>query len=210
MKKEHPSIFNSEMVRAILDGRKTQTRRVVKKRHIWCPDHETIEQHIDYMKYNQEGLLRCCPYGKVGDLLWVRENIRTICYPYQDGKFVYGEYLIEYMADKVWVKCPEQQEEWWRHNWRKRQSTTIPSIFMPKWATRIWLEVTGVRAERVWGISVEDCLTEGIIYQDGTEFWENGYIEAFKTLWDSINAKRGFGWDKNPFVWVREFKKVAK
>lgn len=183
MAKEHPILFSAEMVRVVLDGRKTQTRRVGE----W------------YKKW------------QVGDLLWVRENVRTICYQ-RGPDFSYGEYCIEYIADKTLVKCSEEHEQWWRHNWHIRPSTTIPSIFMPKWAARIWLEITGIKVERVQDMYEQDAEAEGAVkmhLDDLGQTWST-YVRGFQSLWDSINAKRGFGWDKNPWCWVIEFKRIAR
>jgi hypothetical protein len=83
-----------------------------------------------------------------------------------------------------------------------------PSIHMPRWASRITLEVTDVRVERVQEISEEDAKTEGVTPSIVGEWWDHlKYRAGFQTLWNSINEKRGFGWDENPWVWVVEFKK---
>lgn len=160
---ERPILFSGPMVRAILDGRKTQTRRVAKDRD------------------------KPCKYGIAGDRLWVRETWQSaaamgVCHA-SDDYFVYRA------TDPDWETC-----EGWQ--WR-------PSIFMPRKASRITLEITDVRAERLQDITNKDARAEGLAR--GTVYprmW-------FEDLWDSINAKRGFGWDVNPFVWVITFKKVG-
>lgn len=208
-----PILFNSEMVCAVLDGRKTQTRRVIKPQpndnQLFVADYGDGNKLYADENPPQEVM---CPYGRVGDELWVRENTRTICYQRGD-KFAYGEHCIEYIADKQLVKCPEEHHDWWRHNWHIRPSTTLPSIFMPRWASRITLEITNIRVERVQEISRADAVAEGISH----EVCDHGHKSVctagcrpepeykFRDLWDSINAKRGYGWEKNPYVWVVEF-----
>lgn len=196
MRTEHPILFNSEMVRAILDDRKRQTRRVVKPQPtggIIIPDH----------------LVEKCPYGKVGDRLWVRERIRLIAPKggcgwnnQYKGKFIYEADGLE----SGWLPYP------------KRLSILDCGYCVPngchKEAARIWLEITGVRVERVQDISVEDIWAEGVpkLNLPRTKKEDLGwyYYKLWRILWDSINAKRGFGWDKNPWVWVVEFNGTIK
>jgi len=174
--KEYPILFNGPMVRAILDGRKTQTRRVIKN----------PSQLQGKMLEGEEG--EWCPYGGPGDRLWVRERLQN-----WHGQAMYYRYN--------WADCTlvNPQLDWrWKRN-------TISSMFMPKVAVRIWLEITGVRVERVQEISEEDALAEGVETNRG-----NGgkCRRDFAMLWDSINAKRGFDWDVNPWVWVVEFRRI--
>lgn len=154
MSKARPIIFSGEMVRALLDGRKTMTRRVVKKQH--------------------------CPYGQPGDLLWVRETWRQA--QWKDG--------ILYRADKARSLGMDEYSD--RHKWK-------PSIFMPRKASRLTLEITDIRMERVQDITTDDAIAEGIKELQG------GAKVEFHNLWDSINAKRGYGWKANPRVWVVVF-----
>jgi hypothetical protein len=224
--KEHPIIFKSEMVKAILEGRKMQTRRIIKPQPK-IVDNIDEGSHVEWSckkwpVLTIDGLTDLAYYGpySVGDRLWVRENIRTITYPWQDGKFGYGEYLIEYIADEHLISCPKEHEEWWKHNWHIRPSTTIPSIHMPRWASRILLEVTDIRVERVQDISQEDIESEGLwyyseeyrnqicIWRDCVSGIQNTRIKYFKQLWDSINAKRGYSWEVNPYVWVITFRRI--
>jgi hypothetical protein len=187
------------MVRAILDGQKTQTRRVVKyipdlgEPENWCCDNIDDEFFIrlagDYRRY--------CPYGIPGDRLWVRETWTPHEKPsghvgilYRaDGSFVGIKNTKEAVDD--WLKVWDGARE---HKWR-------PSIHMPRWASRITLEVKGVRAERLQDITEADSQDEGIIPSIVVQKYRSG----FQTLWDSINKKRGYGWDTNPWVWAVEF-----
>lgn len=192
--KERPILFSGELVRAILDGRKTQTRRVVKPRQLHCLPHETVDQSIDDMRYSQEGLMRCCPYGVPGDRLWVKEK-----YAFGGNGVFYGD----------------------RTDGTVRIAWNNP-LFMPKKYARIWLEIVSVRVERLQEISPKDAMFEGIKtqvhlkkigkfrYGIGDVWSSKNAPDAFRQLWDSLNAKRGFGWDKNPWVWVIEFAKAKR
>jgi hypothetical protein len=197
--KWRPILFSSEMVRAILAGQKTQTRRVMKPQpsaqvYQYCsfnafypalPDDEHAPN------YNEE---HRSLYGVTGDRLWVRENgwerpDRTDKMM-REGADTWTRY--QYDADD----CDHDQLREW--GWKRR-----PSIFMPRWASRIILEIVKVRVERVHDISHEDAIAEGMVYEyPVTE--KTRYV----SLWNSLNAKRGFGWNVNPWVWVIEFKRI--
>jgi len=210
MSKEHGIFFTGESIKAILDGRKTQTRRVIKPQPLkYFPEGETGDYErplwwsfIYSTKYNSDThRFTKCPYGKLGDRLWVREKICTN-YPY-----------IEYIADEKLIECPDEQKKWWRHDWHKRPSATISSIHMPKWATRIWLEITDMKVEKVQDISYENCKAEGIQLPKSTNMPDTktaAYRLLFGELWDSINARRGYSWESNPWVWVIEFKRTDR
>lgn len=222
---EHPIIFSVEMVRAILDGRKTQTRRIIKPqpfgyRTCWSDDLVAGDIYIE----TDDSLWKACesrgrnkraageltpvevkcPYGKIGDRLWVRETWWDL------GFWDKGEWFGRTASHKIGPKYAsdfEPEGEIAKHKrnhlmckWRKR-----PSIFMPKWFARIFLEITNIRVERVQDISLEDCKAEGIS-NDPTEDWR----ELFMELWDSLNAKRGYSWQTNPWVWVITFKRNIK
>ena len=203
---DKPILFSGEMIRAILDGSKTQTRRVIKLRDGTLPQDEEMPSEyrdgipVNYVMgfsksypYWQE---RRCPYGDTGDHLWVRETWQA-----QNN---HGQW---------WHEVPKEGRE--LHNWSIIDHATnkahnppkwIPSIFMPRWASRITLEVTAVRVERLREINEEDAVFEGIEAKEPNHVVSARY--RFAQLWDSINAKRGYEWEINPLVWVVDFKMV--
>jgi len=197
MTKEHPIIFNGPMVRAILAGRKTQTRRVMKPQP--DPDGKVDVGEIGstrgfaYVRGSRGG--RCtkipCPYGQPGDRLWVRE---TWALTDQAGYHEADAWPVYRADDPDW----ETMEGW---RWR-------PSIHMPRWASRITLEITDVHVERLQDISAGDAAAEGVDGVVSVAITHDPVPSrnAFRVLWDSINAKRGYGWDANPWVWVIEFR----
>lgn len=192
-----PIIFNTEMVRAIRNGKKTQTRRVMKPQP---EDRWKFMGGLSFCKSDHKKPLGCveeelkCPYGKKGGRLWVRETfavdapLKQVRMENEDAmgpSVPHGPY---FRADRV----HENTGLTWR-----------PSIHMPRWASRITLEITNVRVERVQDISVEDALKEGIRHST----MACPKME-FAQLWNSINEKRGYGWDANPWVFVLCFEKV--
>ncbi len=213
--KERPILFSGEMVRAILDGSKTQTRRPMK------PQPE--ERTGDYAKacgdgwswlchsvqsmvgLDEDALPHLCPIGAPGDRLWVRETWgctaadHPLCpdgrKPTEGDKLVYRANPAD---DWQWRGGPGCGDFVWR-----------PSIHMPKWACRLWLEVTSVRVERLQGISSRDAWAEGCRCgcTKPTPICRGNAV-AFSESWDAIYAKRGAGWKDDPWVWVVEFKVV--
>lgn len=202
--KATPILFSTPMVQTILNGKKKQTRRVINPQ-------PRCELRLHYGTWNeyQEGIDRAtgsnwgygykCPYGKPGDILWVRET-------WGIGIAMSGG--IVYRADYKNNRPPLADGEKWK-----------PSIHMPKDIARIYLRVTDVRAERLQSITEEDALKEG--FKPGYEVTGNGKFEdvlerewtavdEFRELWQELNLKRGYGWDKNPWVWVVEFERVEK
>ncbi|WP_109401435.1 ASCH domain-containing protein [Proteus terrae] len=186
--KERGIIFNAEMVRAILDGRKTQTRRVMNNQPCTLSG-ETISVQQDDFNFRWAGDLHNdtsgwfpCPLGKVGDRLWVRETFKTgVC----------TESTIAYKA----THKPSDLEEGWYE-----EIKWTPSIHMPRRYSRITLEITNVRVERLQDISEQDAIAEGITNISVL----SKYI--FSKLWESIY---GFdSWSSNPWAWVIEFRKV--
>lgn len=179
MKKMKPILFNTEMVQAILEGRKTQTRRVIKPQ----PKEDLITDMLNKYTY------------AVGDILWVRETWNDLSN--NEGNFVYLADGDKGLKDKFFGVLTTKDIKW------------KPSIHMPKASARIFLKVTDVRVERLQDITEEDARAEGVIPIYGNEFAsEKRHYPAFARLWDSLNAKRGFGWDTNPWVWVIQFERV--
>jgi hypothetical protein len=219
MSKERPILFIGPMVRAILDGRKTQTRRVVKLDNAYheCGHHEILEfreqngKWFGLYEYNTVASL-VCPYGQPGDRLWVRETYRKTCDNKSFGCVQYkSDESIRFMicdqngeGDPIGTK--PHKEPFQRVD--KKGPPWIPSIHMPRWASRITLEITGVRVERLQDISPTDACKEGI-FEDGNYCSEPPLpypVATFKKLWNSINCPDS--WDANPWVWVIEFKRV--
>ena len=196
--KEHPILFSAPMVRAILEGRKTMTRRIVKPQPIpdpVAPDRLLMWNEASMTK--DAAFTKYCPYGQPADLLWVRETWAT--WPSMDGikpSKLYNQ-MIHYRAtfDPESVNHPPAMPKKWR-----------PSIFMPRWASRITLEVVSVKVERVQDITTNDAMSEGV---DTSKHVMGDHCPEFMRLWDSMNAKRGYGWDVNPWVWVVEFRRVS-
>lgn len=202
--KERPILFSGEMVRAIIEGSKTQTRRVIKEKDNGISiifDEENPSPYY-YSKKDDKWKRRECPYGQIGDQLWVRETFTEL----KDE--------IHYRADCI------GSLDYNLIGWK-------PSIFMPKVASRITLEITNVRVEGIQNISDSDAISEGIrevtkdsdlkkycIYDKcdySSVAWSEmprSAKEAFSKLWNSINEKSGYGWNNNPWVWVIEFKIV--
>lgn len=202
---EHPILFSGEMIRAILDGRKTQTRRVMSKKFLARMQIAAMAGEVSF--FQEEGfleendlsyLLEFCPYGQPGDRLWVRETF-SINHSMQYSHDHCGTiYRASWEGSKDSYGRTFEKERRWR-----------PSIHMPRWACRILLEVTNIRVERVQDIGKDprDAWDEGATCSCISPVPQcAGNVEAFKKIWDSINAKRGYSWESNPWVWVIEFK----
>lgn len=229
--KTYPILFNGEMVRAILEGRKTQTRRVCDI--VW--DTSKYWGNYDCWTFRKGGkpfigfstsnngqgvVAHHCPYGQPGDSLWVRETWRPAfdtelhcCVEYRaDGALVKPKSgsLTEDQGHRFADDCPDDADL--HMKWR-------PSIHMPRWARRITLEITGVRVERVADTSEDDAKAEGCwpLYRhpiaDPRGRFPNkdtrSYRSDFMNLWDSIYMDQGLGLEANPWVWVVEFKRVV-
>lgn len=188
---EKPILFSGAMIRAILDGRKTQTRRIVKMQP--PTDKHVLARCVSSTDKRSEGKLRWitpdgsegtgffpCPYGQPGDRLWVRETWRGGSDSFSSG--------LHYRAD---LDEPGAPGQW------------TPSIHMPRWASRISLEVKAVRVERLQDISEADAEAEGVDSRgDGSE----RYRAAFRLLWCEIYGHAS--WDANPWLWCVEFTRV--
>lgn len=217
--KERPILFSAPMVRATLSDDKVQTRRVVKlPRHILHDDVSLTRLQPGYAdgvrpvwEYDGDpnAFSSPCPYGVPGDRLYVKEATYLWCERVPDGTTKTGRpkwrYVpmegapVHYVADghgkpTTPIVHPKTGNEW---GWRYKTAR-----FMPRWASRLTLEITDVRVERVQEISNADAKAEGVVF-DGRE-----YRESFCDLWDSINADRGYGVAANPLVWALTFKRV--
>jgi len=198
--KERPILFSAPMVRAILEGRKTMTRRVIPEALIdkyydyddWC--NSVMPSDVSCTReYEKQFFGNRCKYGKAGDRLWVRET--------------WARYNIEAHRHDIAYKATVPSDWPKEGRWR-------PSIHMPRWASRINLEITGVRVERLNDISPFDCHQEGAA--SGEVRWNgntpvpvgSGVKDNFRNLWESINGEGS--WQANPFVWVIEFKRIEK
>lgn len=198
---DRPIIFSGEMVRAILDGRKTMTRRIIKN----IPEilltggtrPDLIVPLPSLVEAYKAAWVTTCPYGKVGDHLWCRETWKptrsgTANPNGTDGPGTYIRYAADDSRRDVAhsVPCRGADKEPWRS-----------PIFMPRWASRITLEITAVRVERLQDMSNEDAEREGFRWCNAAD-----PVDMFMCLWNRLNAKRGYGWKLNPFVWAIAFK----
>lgn len=185
MIRERPILFSAPMVRAILAGTKTQTRRAVKFNAAGRIQRAGKQWHRD----DPEAVL-ACPYGRVGDTLWVRETLKA------EGAFMV------YAADNGRIDCGDLD---WPACIEKRR--TIPSIHMPRWASRIDLRITGVRVEKLQEISEDDAMAEGVDAAAALAIpCSEGFRVEFSRLWESINGPGS--WDANPFCWVLTFERI--
>ncbi|MDY6242291.1 MAG: hypothetical protein SPL82_00080 [Lachnospiraceae bacterium] len=207
-----PILFNTEMVRAILDGRKSCTRRNVKSQQLigMLPDKCKNGAPEEFLK---EKKLMFKPYCDMTDIELINTAYKA---PYQPGDILYVRetwgYPIALNSDKQYVfRADEVAESGFKndsHIWH-------PSIHMPKEAARIWLKVTNVRVERLQEISAESALAEGAdkyIHTNGG-LDENMTITSFIGIWNSTIKKSDldrYGWDANPYVWIIEFERCEK
>jgi hypothetical protein len=219
--RERPIIFSGEMVRAILDGRKTQTRRVVQVRGRdlrlftrpngsgWLTEHQR----------DPLGLLVPSPYGYTGDRLWVRETWAIGLSVITSGVNAGAGFIPSYVRseDVPWFAAQHENHKFSypaTDDYGEDPPRWRPSIFMPRFASRLTLEITNVRVERVQHIREPDAIAEGVTAPwMGSDRWDykgpTDHREAFERLWNGLNARRGYGWDVNPLVWVIEFQQVA-
>lgn len=265
---EHNILFAPDMINAVLDGRKTQTRRLptprtttfdekawpnyvsqddINMEDAWVDTNNRRDPMIK-VPWNQVGTARIGkirPRMKVGDKVWVRERWRIGAW--NDNRFAI-DYLSDGFARREWLDCPDKdladkliqqsredadavgklaRGSFYEHRWSPGQSPcrVRPSIFMPRWASRITLEITDTWVERLQNISAEDAKAEGIKFVASDHEADSGYYYqnyldddqgfggfgaaklSFMTLWDSINAKRA-PWSDNPIVLAYQFKIV--
>ncbi|MBD3261036.1 MAG: hypothetical protein GF334_05040 [Candidatus Altiarchaeales archaeon] len=219
---EKPILFSGEMVRAILDGRKTQTRRVVKPQAEKYTG-DILGQPVIYPWRNggYDAKPIKCPYGKPGEELWVRE---TFTYGY-DLNDAHPECAVFDFGDPDMIFAPGENKE--TRHYARAWSQRKPGIYMPRWASRIQLQVKDIKVKRVQDITESDAIAEGLTYLPNAKRWGvwdqtnctidgrarmtehfESPVDAFAHLWDSINRKRGYGWDKNPWVWVVTFERI--
>lgn len=247
--KERPIIFSGDMVKTILDGKKTMTRHLVKFKDFTTDSITPL--HIElaegrYCLFNERnGWLigyPKCPYGKIGDRLWVREAYTVTGWNCDDGS-VYIKYLadgheqyfdnetdeMECAIDSLVAsvckeldkrKVPMLNDEAYDCSLDENKPRNRSPMFMPRFASRLLLEITDIRVERLNDISDEDAVKEGLrilpasgryVVSPGDQYFSSAShdaVEVFSWLWDSINAKKGYPWSSNPWVWVVEFKVV--
>ena len=236
--KERPIIFSAPMVNAILEGRKTMTRRAVKPPHWAMPSDIYLFNGLPLVE-DDDGAdyFINCPYGQPGDRLWVRETfalqhcVEWESPPFEDGRPVKWREISDIEGfSPVWVQphyratdpapdlcceregCRQCANNDYGPHWK-------PSIHMPRWASRITLEVTGVRVERLNDISARgasnDCTAEGVFHcglrVPKYEEWNGAGFRSsekymYSLLWESINGPGS--WESNPWVWVIEFKRL--
>jgi hypothetical protein len=235
--KTRPILFSAPMVRAILAGTKTQTRRTIRPQfgQMWGqgvthsrPDRYSVHSDIHDDKDPSTWKWLHCPQGKVGDRLWVRETWASCDRAYQchendpPNHIAYrADASVYVLGSKLRLDAVAPAGDIVIPKWK-------PSIFLPRWASRILLDVVSVRVERLQAITADDAKAEGAQhwpdipdphpYKHGNR-WSmetpkdtNGCLGspqmAFANLWEKLNDKRGFGWDTNPWVWVLTFKRV--
>lgn len=184
--RERGIIFNGPMVRAILDNRKTQTRRLIKLDG-WIPGDPVYETRDgDFVPIET-----MCPY-RIGDFLWVRETWSCERWKNIDGGEGWRRGTLRYRADG-------NSDGPWRS-----------SRYMPKWAARIWLRVTGIRVEQVQDISEENAIAEGVAEINPSDYGERDDTMRgrFGTLWDSIHGAEA--WERNDWIWAILFERTEK
>lgn len=224
--KTTPLLFQPDMVNALLDGRKTQTRRIVdwKRLHKQAGLPFPTRCKLAWFKILSgwgidagDGVMRAvsCPYGDRGDLIWVREAF--LC------GYEFDENDVPTDKERVWYRASNPDLRWFdgESDWPRENAPWKPSIHMPRWASRLTLRITDIRVERMQDISREDAIAEGIErceWMYACDPWKN-YIpkqspcrgfsyppRSYQSLWESINGRES--WEENPWVWVIEFEVI--
>ena len=220
---ERPILMSGAMVRAILAGQKTQTRRVLRGQEPIDLGASMHGGHLSRRPVHDHGKLVGhrmapvhCPYGEPGDRLWVRETYAIVGVSSYKVSVARAERMPpgKTLADTdggLELIEVDQPTAAWAYQ-RVDQERWKPAIFMPRWACRLELDVTGVRVERLQDITWQDTFAEGFeprpvsvdphVHRDAARDW-------YMDLWDSLNAKRGYGWAVNPWVWVVSFRRAA-
>jgi hypothetical protein len=219
--RERPLLFKAPMVRALLAGKKTQTRRLVEDAPGWASEARytafTPKGSVSFRGVHPtagygESFVRC-RYGVPGDLLWVKETWRPT-HGHGHGSCECSSVRVSYAADGGWKEfAPEVVDVDWKVPKAALRGKNVTPLFMPRWASRITLEVIDVRVERLRGISEEDARREGVTSDLQCELGNPGGLDwwpslraGFEALWRSINGPES--WDENPWVWVVSFRRV--
>lgn len=219
--RERPILFKAPMVRALFAGTKTQTRRAMVIGH--APDNSNVQFDASDLKWYCDGglWLRSCPYGVPGDRLWVKETwAPSILRGHGQDACDCDTVRVDYRANGGWKEfVTDEIPDDWTMPKAARGGQSVTPLFMPRWASRITLEVTSVRVERLQDVSEEDAEAEGVASLDG-EIDEVALCAKakamglttddarawFATLWGSINGDSA--WDANPWVWVISFRRL--
>lgn len=218
--KERPILFSGAMVRAILEGRKTVTRRVVKPQpslpttHWWPANGHGPQWMADGPSEATGGTRQTwgwkeCPYGQPGDRIWVREtwSIEMLAGYSEEGGYS-SEYELRYRADdsEREISVAAGEPDPWLNLYDSQRGEWRPSIHMPRAACRILLEITTVRVERLQGISTEQIIAEGL----STTLREHDAEVDLRKQWRELWESTGGDWESNPWVWVVEFKRIEQ
>ncbi len=252
MKKDHPILMSTPMVQATLQEIKKMTRRIVKpdiiidqgSGYVFVDNHK---HQFDIHTWTDD-IIKLCPYGQIGDVLWIRETTKVGAWLDEDFKIAFDYKASPELKKTPWCefddiekfhrileKCTnelsklnidptiEEDEERFYFSWEPGESPLkwTPSIFMPKEACRIFLEIINIRIERLQEISEQDAISEGVYMDDieksrfemASELLKNKIPSTvaefcFMNLWGNINGAES--WDANPWVWVIEFKKIER
>lgn len=184
---EKPILFSAPMVRAILEGRKTQTRRIIKRNlrpTDWDKNDKNYQPAFEDQYGDYHEVRKFCPFGQVGDRLYVRET-------WMASGFSEGNQDVTYRADNTTITYNRPEDT------LIAQKKWVPSIHMPRWASRIKLEITNIRVERLQDISEEDARAEGFSSR-----------AEFQQTWQALYGVDS--WNSNPWVWVIEFKRIGE